>query len=230
MCARPMRPRRGVSPACSMSSARSCRCCARPPIRRSAALQGVVARRMHAAVAPFAADRFITPMAAVAGSRRGRNSWRDAGRSAARSRLCQQWRRHRAASDRRRAVHRRPDGPAGRARPDAHDDRRCRRSRRAASRPAAATAAVSRSALPMPSRCWRGPPRRPMPPPPSLPMPSICPGIPPIIRCPANELQPDSDLGARLVTRDVGRVVGTRDRGGAGGGRRTARGNCSPPD
>jgi ApbE superfamily uncharacterized protein (UPF0280 family) len=30
--------------------------------------QGPVARRMHAAVAPFAADRFITPMAAVAGS------------------------------------------------------------------------------------------------------------------------------------------------------------------
>ncbi|MGY3528962.1 UPF0280 family protein [Bradyrhizobium sp. USDA 4452] len=31
-------------------------------------LSGVVARRMHAAVAPFAADGFITPMAAVAGS------------------------------------------------------------------------------------------------------------------------------------------------------------------
>jgi uncharacterized protein len=32
------------------------------------ALDGIVARRMHAAVAPFAADCFITPMAAVAGS------------------------------------------------------------------------------------------------------------------------------------------------------------------
>ena len=31
-------------------------------------LQGVVARRMHAAVAPFARDCFITPMAAVAGA------------------------------------------------------------------------------------------------------------------------------------------------------------------
>ncbi|MDH2341149.1 UPF0280 family protein [Bradyrhizobium sp. SSUT77] len=31
-------------------------------------LRGVVARRMHAAVAPYAADGFITPMAAVAGS------------------------------------------------------------------------------------------------------------------------------------------------------------------
>ena len=36
------------------------------PVRT--ALNGVVARRMHAAVAPFAADCFITPMAAVAGS------------------------------------------------------------------------------------------------------------------------------------------------------------------
>jgi len=36
------------------------------PVR--CALKGVVARRMHAAVAPFATDHFITPMAAVAGS------------------------------------------------------------------------------------------------------------------------------------------------------------------
>ncbi|WP_052833072.1 UPF0280 family protein [Bradyrhizobium sp. LTSP885] len=35
---------------------------------RHCTLQGLVARRMHAAVAPFAADCFITPMAAVAGS------------------------------------------------------------------------------------------------------------------------------------------------------------------
>jgi ApbE superfamily uncharacterized protein (UPF0280 family) len=32
------------------------------------ALQGTVARRMHAAVAPFASDHFVTPMAAVAGA------------------------------------------------------------------------------------------------------------------------------------------------------------------
>ncbi len=35
---------------------------------QSCPLKGVVACRMHAAVAPFAADHFITPMAAVAGS------------------------------------------------------------------------------------------------------------------------------------------------------------------
>jgi uncharacterized protein len=32
------------------------------------------------------------------------------------------------------------------------------------------------------------------------------PGHPRIVRCPANELQPDSDLGARLVTRSVGQL------------------------
>src|SRR5712692_285712 len=31
-------------------------------------LKGAVARRMHAAVAPFASEHFITPMAAVAGA------------------------------------------------------------------------------------------------------------------------------------------------------------------
>ena len=53
---------------------------------------------------------------------------------------------------------------------------------------------------------------RPTPPPPSSPMPSICPDIPPFVRCPAHDLQPDSDLGARLVTRDVGDAAGIRDR------------------
>ena len=48
--------------------------CAELPMLREAAdparcpLQGTVARRMHAAVAPFAAEHFITPMAAVAGA------------------------------------------------------------------------------------------------------------------------------------------------------------------
>src|SRR5258708_35714209 len=48
--------------------------CGELPMLRQAAdparclLQGTVARRMHGAVAPFAAAHFITPMAAVAGS------------------------------------------------------------------------------------------------------------------------------------------------------------------
>src|SRR5262245_24440345 len=40
----------------------------KPANPEQTALKGVVALRMHAAVAPFAADCFITPMAAVAGS------------------------------------------------------------------------------------------------------------------------------------------------------------------
>ena len=48
-------------------------CSELPDLRKAAhpvhcPLQGVVARRMHAAVAPFATNCFITPMAAVAGS------------------------------------------------------------------------------------------------------------------------------------------------------------------
>src|SRR2546430_17449770 len=48
--------------------------CEEWPLLRQAAdparcpLQGPVARRMHEAVAPFASEHFITPMAAVAGS------------------------------------------------------------------------------------------------------------------------------------------------------------------
>src|SRR6202165_3388348 len=48
--------------------------CGELPLLRAAAdpvrclLQGKVARRMHVAVAPFAAEHFITPMAAVAGA------------------------------------------------------------------------------------------------------------------------------------------------------------------
>ncbi|MCA1410585.1 UPF0280 family protein [Bradyrhizobium sp. NBAIM20] len=40
----------------------------RTAVEEKTSLKGVVARRMHAAVAPYAADCFITPMAAVAGS------------------------------------------------------------------------------------------------------------------------------------------------------------------
>ena len=52
------------------------------------------------------------------------------------------------------------------------------------------------------------------------------PGHPAIVRCPANELQPDSDLGARLVTRDVGALGGKRDRRRAEGRVAAGRSNC----
>ena len=91
-------------------------------------LKGVVARRMHAAVAPFAADHFITPMAAVAGS----VAEEILGAMLDAARLDRAYVNNGGDIalhlDRRRAVHRRADGPAGPAWPDANDRYRGRRS------------------------------------------------------------------------------------------------------
>ncbi len=49
------------------------------------------------------------------------------------------------------------------------------------------------------------------------------PGHPAIVRCPANELQPDSDLGARLVTREVGQLSDQEIEGALESGTARAR-------
>ena len=49
------------------------------------------------------------------------------------------------------------------------------------------------------------------------------PGHPAIVRRPANEVQPDSDLGARLVTRDVGELSGHEISDALEAGSRRAR-------
>jgi ApbE superfamily uncharacterized protein (UPF0280 family) len=49
------------------------------------------------------------------------------------------------------------------------------------------------------------------------------PGHPAVVRCAANELQPDSDLGARLVTRGVGRLEQDEIAAALEAGARTAR-------
>jgi ApbE superfamily uncharacterized protein (UPF0280 family) len=49
------------------------------------------------------------------------------------------------------------------------------------------------------------------------------PGHPAIVRCPANELQPDSDLGARLVTRAVGELSDSEIEGALESGTACAR-------
>jgi len=98
-------------------------CAELPELRRAAdpracALQGLVARRMHARWRRL-------PMTNSSrrwrrGRRgRGRDSRRDAAKRVARSRLCQQWRRHRPASCGRRTLQGRTDrsaGPAGQLR------------------------------------------------------------------------------------------------------------------
>jgi ApbE superfamily uncharacterized protein (UPF0280 family) len=170
-------------------------------------LQGAVARRMHAAVAPFAADHFITPMAAVAGSvaeeilgvmvqetRLGRAYVNNGGDIAL----------HLAEGERfivglidrpdqqglmRTTVIEADDPSRGIATSGRHGrsfslgiaDAVTVLARTASQADAAAT--VIANAVDLPEH-------------------------PAILRAPAHDLQPDSDLGARLVTRGVGRLSG----------------------
>jgi ApbE superfamily uncharacterized protein (UPF0280 family) len=168
-------------------------------------LQGKVARRMYEAVAPFAADCFITPMAAVAGS--------VAEEILAAMTENAQLRRAYVNNGGDIALHLvdgehftvgltdRPDASGllrtmiidadNPARGVATSGRHGRSfslgiadavtvlARTASQADAAATIVANAVDLP---------------------------GHPAILRCPARDLQPDSDLGARLVTRDVGEL------------------------
>jgi ApbE superfamily uncharacterized protein (UPF0280 family) len=166
-------------------------------------LKGTVARRMHAAVAPFAADQFITPMAAVAGSvaeeilgamleaatldRAYVNNGGDIALHLTKGKRFSIGLMDRPdrsgvmrmltieANDTARGVA--TSGRHGRSFSLGIADAVTVLSRTAAQADAAATIIANAVDLP---------------------------GHPAIVRCPANELQPDSDLGARLVTRDVG--------------------------
>lgn len=185
--------------------------CAELPDLRAAAgkqtsLKGVVARRMHAAVAPFAADCFITPMAAVAGSvaeeilaamlgaatldRAYVNNGGDIALHLGEG-------EHFSVGLMDRPDH---DGVLRKMRVSSDDPVRGiatsgRHGRSfslgiadavtvlaAAASQADAAATVIANAVDLP-------------------------GHPAIMRTPANELQPDSDLGARLVTRGVGELL-----------------------
>jgi ApbE superfamily uncharacterized protein (UPF0280 family) len=166
-------------------------------------LKGVVARRMHTAVAPFASDEFITPMAAVAGS--VAEEILGAMRAAARLErayvnnggdialhltgdeqftigLLDRPDRHGLmqttvidAGDPARGIA--TSGRHGRSFSLGIADAVTVLSQTASQADAAATIIANAVDLP---------------------------GHPAIMRCPANALQPDSDLGTRLVTRDVG--------------------------
>lgn len=183
-------------------------CAELPELRQPAdparcTLKGMVACRMHRAVAPFAADHFITPMAAVAGSvaeeilgamlgagrldRAYVNNGGDIALYLADGEhftvgLMDRPDRHgllRAmtidADDSVRGVA--TSGRHGRSFSLGIADAVTVLARTASQADAAATIIANAVDLP---------------------------GHPAVIRCPANELQPDSDLGARLVTRDVG--------------------------
>jgi ApbE superfamily uncharacterized protein (UPF0280 family) len=170
-------------------------------------LKGVVARRMHAAVAPFAAGCFITPMAAVAGS----VAEEILGAMLAAAPLARAYvnnggdialhldRGERFAV----GLMDRPDqqgvmrtlvidadhpsrgiatsGRHGRSFSLGIADAVTVLAKTASQADAAATIIANAVDLP---------------------------GHPAIVRRPANELQPDSDLGSQLVTRDVGQLTG----------------------
>lgn len=171
------------------------------PLR--SALNGIVARRMHAAVAPFAAEHFITPMAAVAGSvaeeilgamldaaqldRAYVNNGGDIALHLTRGEqftigLMDRPDRHGVmqtigieADDPARGIA--TSGRHGRSFSLGIADAVTVLARTASRADAAATIIANAVDLP---------------------------GHAAIMRLPANELQPDSDLGTRLVTRDVG--------------------------
>lgn len=184
--------------------------CAELPELRSAAerrtlLKGVVARRMHAAVVPYFADCFITPMAAVAGSvaeeilgamlnaaTLDRAYVNNGGDIALHLGVGEHF---------SVGLMDRPDrdGVMRTMRIDAHDPVRgvatSGRHGRSFSlgiadavTVLAATASQADAAATMIANAVD------------------LPGHPAVIRKPANELQPDSDLGARLVTCDVGEL------------------------
>jgi ApbE superfamily uncharacterized protein (UPF0280 family) len=187
--------------------------CDELPLLRQAAdparceLQGAVARRMDAAVAPFALDHFITPMAAVAGSvaeeilgamldaarleRAYVNNGGDIALHLGHGEhftvgLMDRPDRHGLmrtiivdADDPTRGVA--TSGRHGRSFSLGIADAVTVLARTASQADAAATIIANAVDLP---------------------------GHPAIVRCPARDLQPDSDLGARLVTRDVGELTG----------------------
>jgi ApbE superfamily uncharacterized protein (UPF0280 family) len=185
--------------------------CEELPLLRQAAdpvrclLRGTVARRMHDAVAPFASEHFITPMAAVAGS----VAEEVLGAMLQSAPLEQAYVNnggdialHLADGEHFTVgLAERPDAPALMRTMVVHADDPSRGvatsgrhgrsfslgiadavtvlARTASQADAAATIIANAVDLP---------------------------GHPAIVRCPAHDLQPDSDLGARLVTRGVGKL------------------------
>ena len=166
-------------------------------------LQGVVARRMHAAVAPFARDHFITPLAAVAGSVAeeiltcmvraaplSRAYVNNGGDIAFHLADGEQFTvglidRPDAFGLMRTTVVRAADPARGIATSGRHG-RSFSLGIADAVTVLACTAAQADAAATMIANAVD------------------LPGHPAVIRCPADELQPDSDLGSRLVTREVG--------------------------
>lgn len=187
--------------------------CSELPLLRQAAdpdacpLQGAVARRMHAAVAPFAGAHFMTPMAAVAGA--VAEEILDAMTGAARLERAYvnnggDIALHLADGERFSVgLMDRPDA-AGTMRTIAIDADKPSRGIATSGRHgrsfslgiADAVTVLARTASQADAAA-------------TIIANSVdLPGHPAVTRCPAQDLQPESDLGARLVTRGVGDLTG----------------------
>ncbi|UPK39459.1 UPF0280 family protein [Bradyrhizobium sp. 186] len=168
-------------------------------------LNGIVARRMHAAVAPYAADCFITPMAAVAGSvaeeilgamlkvasldRAYVNNGGDIALHLGEDEHFSVGLMDRPDRDGvLRTMKVEADDPVRGVATSGRHGRSFSLGIADAVTVFAATASQADAAATVIANAVD------------------LPGHPAIIRRPANELQPDSDLGARLVTRDVGEL------------------------
>jgi ApbE superfamily uncharacterized protein (UPF0280 family) len=188
--------------------------CRELPLLRQAAnparclLRGKVARRMHEAVAPFAVEHFITPMAAVAGAvaeeilgamlrsaQLARAYVNNGGDIALHLVAGQQF---------TVGLAERPDAPGVmRTMIVGHDDptrgvaTSGRHGRSFSLGIADAVTVLARTASQADAAAT------------IIANAVDLPGHPAIVRCPAHDLQPDSDLGARLVTRDVGKLPGS---------------------
>ena len=185
-------------------------CAELPELRRAAlpaacSLTGTVARRMYAAVTPYAWDRFITPMAAVAGSvaeeilgamlhvaTLDRAYVNNGGDIALHLDAGQHF--SVGLMDRpdrggvMRAIRVDADDPVRGVATSGRHGRSFSLGIADAVTVLAATASQADAAATVIANAVD------------------LPGHPAIVRQPANELQPDSDLGARLVTRDVGEL------------------------
>jgi uncharacterized protein len=185
--------------------------CAELPLLREAAdparclLQGTVARRMHVAVAPFAADQFITPMAAVAGAvaeeilgamlqqaqldRAYVNNGGDiALHLADGEQFCVGLAERPDLSGLMRTTIIDADDPSRGVATSGRHGRSFSLGIADAVTVLAPTAAQADAAATIIANAVD------------------LPGHPAVLRCPAHDLQPDSDLGARLVTRGVGEL------------------------
>jgi uncharacterized protein len=185
--------------------------CGELPLLRQAAdparclLQGKVARRMHDAVAPFAADCFITPMAAVAGAvaeevlgaltggaQLGRAYVNNGGDIAL----------HLAdGAHFTVGLADRPDAPGLLRTMIVHADDPTRGVATSGRHGRSFSLGIADAVTVLAPTASQADAAATI-----IANAVDLPGHPAIVRCPAHDLQPDSDLGARLVTRDVGEL------------------------